>query len=358
MGDLRREILLGYLCGALEDSETELVENELGRNEIFRLELSSIRKEVEPLDFYARATEKSVLPPRRLAERTCASLWRKIDNGTIDEFEIKDFEDSDFESEHPLERGPLSLVPVYQDTQLEEDRESPRIPKRQSSNILRRIYGERRASRLLGKRKSFPIHALLVSVISVVFVFLIPTVFYVKDEIVRMYTAKYMKKLSDQATVASQLYGSSMMQEYLESKDLYQPYHSGTDVGTFFGAFTQVDLLPSTLNYSRENSLVYGSHSNSQDNPYSITQVNFGYPAQKNSGFYPLSYPQSFVPHSNPSPPQKNPGFTFADWNQIAVPVLKDVSEESEKGAFFEENPDQGVIYRDGRVFFRKLPTK
>lgn len=67
MADRVRELLLGYLLGALEESERESVEKQLRRNPKLRWELTQVRKTLRP--FWG--SQPDYVPPSELANRTC-----------------------------------------------------------------------------------------------------------------------------------------------------------------------------------------------------------------------------------------------------------------------------------------------
>ena len=75
MKDERREILLGYLLGALEPHESAKVDEELGGNESLQKDLAELYNEISPIHEIIDHHE----PPVDLAERTCRNLWDKID---------------------------------------------------------------------------------------------------------------------------------------------------------------------------------------------------------------------------------------------------------------------------------------
>ena len=67
MTDSVREHLLGYIFGALEDSDRELVDRHLEDDAELRRELAVLRDGLEPLE----ASRSEFTPPTGLAERTC-----------------------------------------------------------------------------------------------------------------------------------------------------------------------------------------------------------------------------------------------------------------------------------------------
>lgn len=80
MKDKRREILLGYLLGALEPHESAKVDVELETNDALRQDLSDLYREISPINEIVDHHEH----PVGLAERTCKNLWDKIDSPSFE----------------------------------------------------------------------------------------------------------------------------------------------------------------------------------------------------------------------------------------------------------------------------------
>jgi len=76
MNDQRREILIGYLLGALEPQESAKVDAEMQINEDLRNDMAVIYQEISPIHEIADHYE----PPVGLATRTCQNLWARIDS--------------------------------------------------------------------------------------------------------------------------------------------------------------------------------------------------------------------------------------------------------------------------------------
>lgn len=76
MNDKRREILLGYLLGALEPQESAKVDEELHTNVALREDLAAICREISPINEIVDDHE----PPVGLASRTCHKIWTEIDS--------------------------------------------------------------------------------------------------------------------------------------------------------------------------------------------------------------------------------------------------------------------------------------
>jgi hypothetical protein len=67
MADRVRKLLLGYLIGALDDSERRRIEQRLQRDPKWQAELAAARESLEPL----RSAQRTYEPPPGLASRTC-----------------------------------------------------------------------------------------------------------------------------------------------------------------------------------------------------------------------------------------------------------------------------------------------
>ena len=76
MNDKRREILLGYLLGALEPQESAKVDAQMQNNEDLCNDLATLCQEISPINEIADHYE----PPAGLATRTCQNLWLKVDS--------------------------------------------------------------------------------------------------------------------------------------------------------------------------------------------------------------------------------------------------------------------------------------
>ena len=76
MNDKRREILIGYLLGALEPHESVKIDAEMQNSEYLRNDLAVLYREISPMNEIADHYE----PPVGLATRTCRNLWAKIDS--------------------------------------------------------------------------------------------------------------------------------------------------------------------------------------------------------------------------------------------------------------------------------------
>ncbi len=74
MADCNKGRLLGYLLNALEDSERQLVEDQLAADEALQEELNQLRDRLQPL---AEASAERP-PPRGLAERTCRMIASQV----------------------------------------------------------------------------------------------------------------------------------------------------------------------------------------------------------------------------------------------------------------------------------------
>lgn len=74
-----RELLLGYLLGALEETERQQVEEQLERNPRLRRKLASMKRMLRPL----RRSRRSFSPPKGLADRTCRMVALSADLAAV-----------------------------------------------------------------------------------------------------------------------------------------------------------------------------------------------------------------------------------------------------------------------------------
>lgn len=79
--NLRREQLLGYLLGALADTERQQVEEELGKNPALRVEMARVQELLSRLGMDEEPHE--VDPPAGLAQRTCDFVAANADEAAV-----------------------------------------------------------------------------------------------------------------------------------------------------------------------------------------------------------------------------------------------------------------------------------
>lgn len=107
MGDLEREILLGYMLGALEEHEHQEIRDELEHDETLCIKLANVQKEVKPIQDYAQWSKHVFRPPQGLAKKTARNLWETIDSQALDS---QGGEPAVVERTHPV----VSSGPSYQ----------------------------------------------------------------------------------------------------------------------------------------------------------------------------------------------------------------------------------------------------
>ena len=79
----RREQLLGYLLGALDDAESRQVEEELDRNPAFRVEMARFQELLSHMGMDEEPEEFE--PPKGLADRACDFVAANGDQATVAE---------------------------------------------------------------------------------------------------------------------------------------------------------------------------------------------------------------------------------------------------------------------------------
>jgi len=313
MNESRREILLGYLCGALDEDENRKVQRELERNESLQLELAALRKEMQPLAEYAQWMEHLYEPPQGLAQRTCRQIWQTADGGPLT---------ADSSSRHNL----------------------PRVDRKSHQNIKQ---GEWKFSDV--------IPAICIGIM--VLLLLVPAFQMVKNQIVQMVRQKTMKKIVNNTAALSQIHEESLLLG--RGGDLIVVNIGGTDLGTLLASFGEANLSQKTLNVFPPGQEEVGKYALLPES--SVSTLVSCFPINSLSQSYLQSFPLPqisglFDPQAivSSSFPEKTPGLTFIEWDGISTPVFVEVGGEKPGETFVNIRNEQNLIYRDGRVFFRK----
>jgi len=318
MTESRREILLGYLCGALDEDENRKVQRELKRSESLQLEFAALRKEMRPLVEYAQWTQLAYEPPQGLARRTCRQIWDRE------------------EGRHQAVDGSLEA-----DGSLRHN--SPRIDRKNS------------------KKKWKPSDIMsLVCVGVLALLFLVPASLFVKNRIVQMVRQKTVNRIVNNTAALSQIHEESLLLG--RGENLIIASIDGTDLGTLLASFGETDLSQKTLNYSlpaKREGVKYSFIPQSsvpglvsyfpvdsllQPSPQYLQSL----PLPQISGLFD---PQPVV--SSPFS-ESTPGLTFTEWDGISTPIFAEAGKRNPGGPLFNINREQNLIYRDGRIFFRK----
>ena len=351
MDESRREDLLGYLIGALEEDESQKVRKELERNETAQLELASLRKGLRPLAAYANWSEQLYEPPQNLAERTCSRIWDKIDSGLPE----GDFPDERaHEKENVLSDAPnepaLPLHPVAAS--------SKRIAPRMN------IGNEYREKTWADRWKSSDL--ITVACVGIMLLFLaIPAFQFVKTQVVQIVFQHRMQKFVDSTAVITQFQEDIPFFKGGAIPDESEyVYSSGTDLGSLLLSFGETNLSQRTLEYLSPGRIVISNGASPLKIPgteHQMTTVSDTAFAQNFRSQYVQSvpFPQVsglFTPNSPAFPitTRQMGGFTFADWGKTPVAVFSEAGKEGPSGAFVQTNDVQHIFFRDGRVFFRK----
>ena len=340
MDDSRREDLLGYLIGALDEEESQNVRNELERNETVQLEFASLRKKLRPLAAYAQWSEQLYQPPQNLAERTCSRIWDNIDSGLAED---------DFSNDTANEPA-LPLHPVVAPSK----RLAPRV----------NIGSEYREKSWANRWKSSDL--LTVGCVGIMLLFIAFPIFqFVKTQVVQIVFQHRMQKFVDSTVVISQFQddipffksgGIPDETEYV--------YSSGTDLGSLLSSFGETNLSQRTLEYISPDRIAVNSGASPPQIPgteHHIATVSDSVLTQNSRSQYVQSvpFPQVtglFVPNSSafPMTPHQMAGFALADWGKAPIPVFTEAGKEGPNGTFVKTNDVQHIFFRDGRVFFRK----
>lgn len=375
---LRKEILLGYVLGALEEENMEKVEQELQRNEVLRRELASCRKELEPIEFYAQHTEKAFEAPPDLAERTCRSLWEKIDAGELEhdrELSARacsrpPAESADSEVLVPPEKDLLQRLRTRRKARAAAVDSASDTEQGPASSFfaLPRIYTDSKPGRSYRswKRSDFTV---VISLVLLIVMILVPGVSFVKDQVRKVYYRNAINKIGENTSIASQLWGERAAGVIWEPGEKRDPGYTPTDFASFLSHFGEVDLTKKTFD------VVYSPQSDSSDlrdstflvvhqpDENEFKQISQGWndlssPSDVSfSGFGPL-LPQGLFNLPASQPVSRNVSFSapmsFSHWEQAKTPVLSETRSGNLWGETVQQAQDQNIIILDGRVFIRK----
>jgi len=318
MSESQREILLGYLSGALDENENRKVQQELERNESLRLEFAALRKEMRPLAQYAQLTDHAYQPPKGLAKRTCRRIWEQADG--------------DLQTADTRHRSP-------------ERRASIRNPKRnewKSANIV---------------------PAICVSVM--VLLLLFPTFRFVKNQVVQIVTQKHMNRIANNTAALSQMHEEYLFQNVLGNMDYSVAANAGgTDLGTYLASFGETNLSQKTLDFFPPDEQGIKKFAVSPQISVSTLVGRFPVNGQAQaSPQYIQSIPLPQISHLfNPNAtvssqsPEKPTGLAYVEWYGTSPAVFTETGGGS-NGTLMNVSSEQNLIFRDGRVFFRKVGT-
>jgi len=306
-----REILIGYLCGALDEDESRKVQQKLNRSESLQLELAALRKEMRPLEEYAQWMERACEPPQGLARRTCRQIWDQVDGGQ---------QMADDGLDHSKPRA---------------DRKKTRQGEWKFSEVAPTIC------------------------IGILVLFLVvPAFYWVRNQVVHIVRQKTMKKIANNTAALSQIHEESLLLG--KGENLIVTNMGGSDLGTLLASFGETNLSQKTLNFFPPGEVNVGKYSLIPQTSVSILVGHF--PVGSLSQFppqYTLPLPQVselFDPQAVASTQcsEKIPGLIFIEWEGVSIPIFVEVGEGRTSGALINVSNEQNLIYRDGRVFFRK----
>ena len=328
MSESHRETLLGYLSGALDENETRKVQQELECNESLQLECAALRKETRPLEKYAQWTEHVYQPPKGLAKRTCRRIWEQADGG---------WQTADGSMDEP---SPISAK-----------RHSPRL-----SGALRRNPKR-------GEWKSTNVIATICIGIMVLLL-LVPTVQFVKNQIVQTVRQKTIKKIANNIAALSQIHEEIIFQQNTDRSGTTRT--GGTDLGTFLASFGKTNLSQKTLDYFAVGQQKAGKFVVSPQSSASTLVGRYPIDSQTpNSSQYIQSFPfpqisHLFDPLATVSShfTERMPGLTFAEWYRISAPVFAEGGGGKSGETLMNVSSEQNIIFNDGHVFFRKVGNK
>ncbi len=356
MDETRRETLLGYLLGALEEDESRNVRRELERNESDRVELATLRRELRPLSAYSKWSDKAIRPPQGLAERTCRNLWDRIDSGLGEQ---EQFVNTSLPV--PVAAAETSAPPPSETT-AEDSVETSQRRK------LPRVYAEQRSHFRFGRWKSSD--AITICCLGIMFLFLlIPGISFVKNQIVQVVIQSRVKKIADNTAAMTQLHESYSFFLTKGKDDSYTSLPLGTDLGSLLSSFGETNLSQKTLTLLPRNAEASIGTSNSSPltfiSLYSVANPELAVEDVESPPLLKRQYAPSFpfpqvshlfdpVAASSQSQSSQATEFTFADWGNAGSPVFVKASGGQPQGTLLKINEGQNLFYRDGRVFFRR----
>jgi len=317
MGELRREILLGYLSGALDENETQKVRQELQWNETLQLEFAALRREIRPLTVYAQLSDQLYRPPKGLAKKACRRIWDEADG-----------------RRQTADGG-------HTDSPIHAKRKHPGIYEESCRNPKR------------GGWKLAEVAPTL-SVGILVLLLLIPAFQFVKNQIVQSVRQKTMRRIADNTAAMSKIHEDYFFYNELGNwGNSIVATLSGNDLGSFLSSCGEPNLSRGTLNFLQDREFSVSPQS-------SASTLVGHFPIHSNpSPQYIQSFPQVsslFDPRVvvSSQSPEKTPGISFAEWDGISTPVFAEVGGGTPVGTLLDLSKEQNLIFRDGRLFFRK----
>ena len=314
-----REILLGHLCGALDEDENRKVQRELKRSESLQLEFAALRKEMRPLVEYAQWTQLAYEPPQGLAKRTCRQIWDQEDGR-------RQMLDGSLEADGSLRHN------------------SPRME-----------HGSHIHSKL-GKWK--PVDVFSVVCIGIMgLLLLVPAFLFVKNQITQIVRQKTVNRIVNNTAALSQIHEESLLLG--RGENLIVANIGGTDLGTLLASFGETNLSQKTLNFFPPDQRDAGRYSFSPQS--SVSTLIGHFPVDSLSQFYMRSLPLPQISGlfdlqviTSSQFSEKTPGLTFIEWDGISTPIFVEVGRGKSGETLMNVSNEQNLIYRDGRIFFRK----
>jgi len=306
MSESHRELLLGYLCGALDEDDNQKVQQKLKQSESLQLELAALRKEMRSLAQYAQWTEREYEPPQGLARRTCRQIWDQVDGRR---------QVADGGLRHKIDR--------------------------------KTKQGEWKFSDVLS--------TICIGVVALLL--LVPTFYFAKNQVVQFVQKKTVKKIVNNTAALSQIHEESLLLG--KGDNLIGASVGGTDLGTLLASFGETNLSQKTLNFLLPGQKEVGQFS-LLPQPSGSTLIGH-FPVVSLSQSYLQSFPHPqitglFDPQVIVSSPfsEKTPGLIFIEWDGISTPIFVEIGGEKPDETLLDVSNEQNLIYRDGRIFFRK----
>ncbi|MGL6197162.1 MAG: hypothetical protein ACRC2T_20320 [Thermoguttaceae bacterium] len=263
MDELRREILIGYIAGALEKDEEQKLERELESNAALRKDLAKIREQIAPFEDYSSGLEKTFPAPVGLAKRSCDSIWSEIDtnitvNQTSEKVEIKTKKSTEVNAKTEIAaitgattKAKTNEASVH-DVKLEagliiNPNTKNTLPALSDSLELPRVYGNLDSQEGLDRVKVssfiFP-----VATITMLLFLTLQGVYWVKSHLVNVYTNRAIRTISQNSSMYAQLYGSVELDD-----DGTEGTQKRENTSSLLAKFTESQASSKTLDFLDDN---------------------------------------------------------------------------------------------------------
>ncbi|MGL6225276.1 MAG: hypothetical protein ACRC10_01465 [Thermoguttaceae bacterium] len=357
MGDSQRDILSGYLLGALEQHENELVESKLARDTLFREELFSLQKEVKLLEEYRVMTQEQYRVSPDLASRTCRSIWDQIDAPLQNRLRDETLERSLHRllKPQPAQTDSGVLTPLSSTVPgSRESTSSPYIRRRFESSSSQ--SAPRRLQRLIENLPSLLIGALIAFILYSAFQ-------YGKEYVRTVYTRNLIQKFGENSAVSAQMRdqsiipGSFLASSLLsEGEQPVQVDYADSDIGGLLAGFGEAALSAPLLSLTPNGHILTNERVTNERNVNGQQRIDNQEEIPRDSALTSLGFQPFTFSSQNVSPQSKGLPYALIEHQQQSNKVLFERKTDSFEESAFELKPGQNTFYQDNRIFFRRTP--